>query len=43
MKKENFVTLIMSVVGGLIFMIVRANICLKKLANTQLQRSGFNG
>ena len=28
MKKENFVTLIMSVVGGLIFMIVRANICL---------------
>lgn len=30
-------------IGMAVFMIVRANICLKKLANTQLQRSGFNG
>lgn len=30
-------------IGMAVFMIVRANICLKKLENTQWQRSGFNG
>lgn len=30
-------------IGMAVFMIVRANICLKKLTNTQFQRSGFNG
>lgn len=30
-------------IGMAVFMIVRANICLKKSENTQLQRSGFNG
>lgn len=30
-------------IGMAVFMIARANICLKKLANTQLRRSGFNG
>lgn len=30
-------------IGMAVFMIVRANICLKKLENTQLRRSGFNG
>lgn len=30
-------------IGMAVFIIIRANICLKKLANTQWQRSGFNG